>query len=236
MPGDRIIGTIWIPCDCRTKAPINQPTGAFVVDYADPVVYRVSAADVIEDVNDTWVQFAVSNAAPSLATAVIGTSLWDHVCGDAVKRIYEAVLNRARDKMRTVSFPFRCDSPTQYRAMRLFVVPLGEGRLEFRGVSENVFTRPTPFEFLNPPGATRSRGVVRMCSWCKAIAVGAEWKPLETAIEGLKLLAQDSPVSAEYEICDSCLGAFLDDYGPEDKSLALDLQACITFSSRWPKL
>jgi len=65
-----------------------------VVGHALPVVYRIDAADIIEDVNDAWARFAIENDAPSLATEVIGRSIWDYISGPEVRHIYESVFKR----------------------------------------------------------------------------------------------------------------------------------------------
>ena len=204
-----------------------------MVDYANPVVYRISAADVIEDVNDAWARFAIDNDASPLATEVVGKPLWDYISGGAVKRIYESILKCVRTRNRTVSFPFRCDSPSMCRGMRLFVVPLGQERIEFRAVSETAFLQPKPLDLLNPGRARDTQTHLYMCSWCKAVAIGTEWKPIETAMEELRLFARTALPSIKHVICDSCLAAFLEDFMPEDESLADDMQAYITFSNRW---
>lgn len=204
-----------------------------MVDYAHPVVYRINADDIIEDVNDAWVHFAAENGAPLLASEVIGRSLWHYISGDEVQRIYEAVLKHARVKNRTVSFPFRCDSPRLYRSMRLFVTPLGKERLEFRSVCETVAARPTPLDILTASKTAKRQPPVPMCSWCKAVLIGADWKPIEQALEDLRLFDRQAMPLFGHGICDACLRAFLLDYVPEDKDFAAEIQACITFASRW---
>ncbi len=69
-----------------------------MVGQAPPVVYRISADDIIEDVNDAWARFAIENDAPALATEVIGRSLWDYINGLDVVHIYRLLLARVRAK------------------------------------------------------------------------------------------------------------------------------------------
>ena len=53
-------------------------------------VYRIDASDMITDVDDAWVEFARRNEAESLTrTAVVGSSLWNHVSGAETRHVYE---------------------------------------------------------------------------------------------------------------------------------------------------
>lgn len=182
-----------------------------MVDHAHPVVYRINAADIIADVNDAWCQFAVENGAPSLATDVVGKSLWDFIDGREVRRIYASLFQCARKRRRTLSVPFRCDSPDLYRAMRLFVTPVREGGIEIRATLEAICVQPLKLDVLNPSPLAHSMSLLEMCSWCKAILVGAEWHPIEKALEELRLLTAQVLPTITNGVCDSCLQEYLQD-------------------------
>jgi hypothetical protein len=203
-----------------------------VVEHALPVVYRIDAADIIEDVNDAWARFAIENDAPSLATDVIGKSIWDYISGPEVRHVYAAVFKRVRKEHCQLSFPFRCDSPSLYRAMRLSISPMSEGHIEFCSVLETIRGQPRTLDILLRSSAIPSATFLKMCSWCKSIEVGSEWKPIEKAIEELSLLTKESFPTIKQSLCESCLKEYMRDYIGEDVRLASDIQDILPFVRR----
>src|SRR5947209_973097 len=85
--------------------------------------YRV--ADRLVEVNDAWTRFAHNNGAPELAPdAVLGRSLWTFIADPTTRRLYEALVARAREgSPRTV--PYRCDVPAAKRLMRMTITADG---------------------------------------------------------------------------------------------------------------
>ncbi len=204
-----------------------------MVGHAPQVVYRINAADIIEDVNDAWIRFAIENDAPSLATDVIGRSIWDYICGPEVRQIYASIFKRIRTEHCQVSFPFRCDSPSLYRAMRLTVSSMSKGQIEFCSVLETIRAQPLALEILRGKSGSSSPCVVQMCTWCKAIAVGGEWKPIEQALEELNLLTQETLPRIRHDLCDSCRTQYMQDYIAEDAELTAKIQALMPFVKHW---
>lgn len=204
-----------------------------MVGHALPVVYRINAADIIEDVNDAWAQFAIENDAPLLATEVIGKSLWDSISGAEVRHIYASVFERVRKQHCRLSFPFRCDSPSLYRAMRLFVTPMSDGCIEFRSITETIRAQPRTLDILQDRSGSSPSSVVQMCSWCKAIAIGAEWKPIEKAIEELSILTRESMPGIIHALCEPCRVEYLQDYISEDADLTAEIQGLLPLVRRW---
>ena len=204
-----------------------------MVGHALPVVYRINAADIIEDVNDAWGQFAIENDAPLLATEVIGRSIWDYIAGPEVRHIYASIFERVRKQHCQLSFPFRCDSPRLYRAMRLSVSPMSEGKIEFCSIPETIRAQPRTLDILQLRWTSLPSSVVQMCSWCKAIAIGAQWKPIETAIEELGILTRESMPGIIHDLCDSCRVEYMQDYIAEDSELAAEIQGLLPWVRRW---
>jgi len=204
-----------------------------VVGHALSVVYRINAADIIEDVNDAWARFAIENDAPLLATEVIGRSIWDYIAGPEVRHVYASVFERVRKQHCQLSFPFRCDSPELYRAMRLSISPMSEGRIELCSVLETIRTQPRTLDILQRKAGSSPSSVVQMCSWCKAIALGAEWKSIEQAMEELSLFTQESMPGVVHALCDSCRVGYLQDYIAEDADLTAEIQVLLPFVRRW---
>ena len=84
--------------------------------------YRVDATDRINWVDSWWLAFARENGAPELtADSVIGRSLWDFVSGADTRRLFKAIHERVRSSGAPVVLPFRCDSPSLRRHMRLTI-------------------------------------------------------------------------------------------------------------------
>ena len=71
-----------------------------------------------------------------------------------------------------------------------------------------------------------------MCSWCKAIEVGTEWKPIKKAVEELSLLTQESCPAIKQALCESCRKEYMQDYIAEDVKLASDIQDVLPFIKR----
>lgn len=206
-----------------------------MVGHTLPVVYRIDAADIIENVNDAWAQFAIDNDAPLLATEVIGRSIWDYISGPQVRHIYASVFERVRKHHCHLSFPLRCDSPSLYRAMRLSVSPLSEGRIEFCSVLETIRAQPRTLDILRPNLGASLTYVLKMCSWCKAMEVGARWKPIEQAIEEMRLLNQERLPTIMQALCNSCRVKYMQDYMTEDAKLTATIQHLLPFVKRWFK-
>lgn len=204
-----------------------------MVGTALPVVYRINAADIIEDVNDAWGRFALENSAPLLATEVIGKSIWDYIAGPEVRHIYASVFERVRKLQCQLSFPFRCDSPTLYRAMRLSVSPVSGGKIEFCSILETIRAQPRTLDILQLRSKSSPSSAIQMCSWCKAIAFGPEWKPIEQAIEELSMFTRESMPGIVHALCGSCREEYLQDFIAEDPALAAEIQGLLPFVRRW---
>lgn len=204
-----------------------------MVGHGLPVVYRINAADIIEDVNDAWRRFAIENDAPLLATEVIGRSIWNYIVGPEVRHIYASAFERVRKQHCQMSFPFRCDSPELYRAMRLSISPMSEGHIEFCSVLETIRTQPRTLDILQRKSGSLLSPIVQMCSWCKAIEIGSTWKPIEQAIEELCLLTQESMPRVMHALCDSCRVDYMQDYIAEDAELTAEIRRLLPFVRRW---
>ena len=95
--------------------------------------YAIDPFDTIVSVSEPWVEFARENAAPELGK-VIGHSIWEYIEGKPTRDLYDVVFSRVRAQGDTIELPFRCDSPTVYRFMRLVVAPSDGGGVCFQGV------------------------------------------------------------------------------------------------------
>jgi hypothetical protein len=167
-------------------------------------VYRLTAADVIEFVDEGWGRFAVENGAPTLAEGVVGTSLWGYVSGQKVAHLSRELLAKVRGSGREATIPFRCDSPTVRRFLRMRVVPLAGKRVEFHTWVEREATFSEPVPFLDPAVPRDLDTLLRMCAWCKKLDVEGTWLEIQDAIGRLRLFDHPAVPAITHGICDRC--------------------------------
>lgn len=134
-------------------------------------VYRITPDDIIEFVNDAWIRFALENGTPILAQGVVGSSLWKHISGPQVVHLSRELLARVRESRCEANIPFRCDAPTKRRYMRMRILPLGKGKLEFGTWIEREEPYAEPIWLLDPIVPRGHEKFLRMCAWCKRIEV-----------------------------------------------------------------
>ncbi len=166
--------------------------------------YAVDASDRIVSVSQLWLAFARENGAPELSEqAVIGRSLWDFIAGDETTRLYRAIFQRVRSTTPRVVVPFRCDSPTLRRHMRLEIHRGPDDGIRLDGVLEQVELT----EQLNvlDPIFPRSDNLLTMCSCCKrAMIEPVGWLEIEQAAARLHLFEQDQAPRIRQTICPAC--------------------------------
>jgi len=170
-----------------------------------PYLYRITPDDLIEFVNDAWIQFAEINGSPTLPQKVIGTTLWQYISGQEVVHLSRQLVAKIRQTKTEVSVPFRCDSPSIRRFMRMKIMPLAQGRIEFCTWVEREEPFQNPIRLLDPCATKTPMELVRMCAWCKKIAKDGCWLEVEDAIEQLRLFDRLTLPAITHGICDSCL-------------------------------
>jgi hypothetical protein len=168
-------------------------------------LYRITPGDLVEFVNDAWIRFAEENGTPTLPQKVIGSSLWQHISGPEVAHLSRQLLAKIREMKTEVSVPFRCDSPSMRRFMRMNIIPLDQGRIEFRTWVEREELVQHPIRLLDPCATQNIAGLIRMCSWCKKIHKNGCWLEIEDAIEQLRLFDPQTIPAITHGICDHCL-------------------------------
>lgn len=133
--------------------------GAVIQPESSKCHYRVDATDVLRWVDDWWLAFARENGAPELTEQhTLGHSLWEFIADCATRELYQEIHSRVRSSCRTVVLPFRCDSPTLRRHMRLTIKLGDSGQLLYEGV----LTRAEPCSSLEvlDPSFPRSQAVL----------------------------------------------------------------------------
>lgn len=165
--------------------------------------YRVDAQNRLEDVTGDWMSFATENGAPQLtARAVIGQPLLRFVAGKETRHLYEVIIDRVRQKLLTVVFPFRCDGPGVRRFMKLVVSPCPGGKVQF--TSRIVREEEREAVPLFDASVDRSDEYVVVCGWCKRIEVSDRWLEVEDAVCSLQLCSGTRHPQLTHGLCRDC--------------------------------
>lgn len=166
--------------------------------------YRVDAADTIVWVDQLWLAFANENGAPDLTEElVLGRPLWDFISGDVTRRLFSEIHRRVRLSHNPVVLPFRCDSPSLRRHLRLTIAEEQAGAL----IYESVLLRVEPQRYLAAldPEQPRSDCILTMCSCCKrALLEPVGWLELEDVAVRLRIFDRQEVPELRYTICPEC--------------------------------
>lgn len=171
--------------------------------------YVLDRDDVLQWVSDTWLRFAEENEASGMRPELIlGRSLWDFIGCAKTRYLYEHLFATARDDTRSVSVPFRCDAPGLRRFMRLKISPEDDHSLRILVRLEREEPRD-PVEFLEP-GDAQPHELMKMCSWCRRVRSGEEWKEVEEVIANRRLFKGDPLPAISHGVCPDCFDGVLE--------------------------
>jgi hypothetical protein len=166
--------------------------------------YRVDRADTLVWVNSWWLAFARENGAAEITEqSVFGRSLWNFVDDPLTRKIYSELHGRIRATRKPVVLPFRCDSPSVRRDMRMTISPEDHGQLLY----ECVLVRAEPCRRLAlfDTQQERADSFLTLCSCCKrALIEPAGWLDIEDAVARLGVFAQESVPQLRHTVCSRC--------------------------------
>jgi hypothetical protein len=168
-------------------------------------VYRIDENNNIIYVSDNWSKFAKDNDASDscIPPFVFGKSLFDFISDKESRHLYSIIIETVRDKNRSVRIPIRCDSPQLRRFMEITVKALPGNQVEFSSKVIRLEPRDN-LRILNET-ADRSEEIVRICSYCKKIAISdEEWIDAEKAIELLDLFKSVKLPQLTHGVCPVC--------------------------------
>ncbi len=169
--------------------------------------HTIDANDSIVWVSAAWLAFARENGATRLTQElVLGRSLWHFIADDETTELYKALVGRVRAGRGPMVLPFRCDSPTLRRHMRLQVTLEEKGNVRF----DSFLTRAEPCSYIGVLDSrfTRSADVLTMCSMCKRVLnEPSEWLDVEDAVARMNLLEAEKGPQLRYAVCPACLAA-----------------------------
>lgn len=193
----------------------------FTTTGSGELVYRIDHEGRIVDVNDVWDQFArINNGIELTGGAVVGRLLNDFVGDSETKYVYDRIIRRAHEVGKVLSIPFRCDSPTCLRWMRMSVAPIGRDT-EFRTRVLSVASRrPGALALLEPGG----QDLVTCCSWCNRVRSGGAWLAIEDAVVAMRLLERPRVPELTHGICDICQLEVSSSWNPADESCVASRQ------------
>ena len=166
--------------------------------------YRVDAADSLIWVDSLWLAFARENGAAEFTKkTVLGRPLWDFVEGEETRRLYREIHSRMRSGVKSVVLPFRCDSPSLQRHMRMTITREDAGQLMY----ESLLIRAQPQRYLGILDSQRPRSdaVLTMCSCCKrGLFESVGWLDVEDFCARLRLFEARKAPALRHTICPEC--------------------------------
>lgn len=174
------------------------------------VVYRIDQNDFLIFFNAEWNLFAEENDSFHLIGENIWKrSIWDFIHDRGTRHLHATLLHKVRSDRTILRLPFRCDSPALRRFMEMDILPMGEGRVEYRCRMIKIEARePVP---MFPGDVAGGESLLRMCSWCKKVYVGDNsWFEIEDAIKILGLFSTVNLPGISHTMCEECVGGLED--------------------------
>lgn len=176
-----------------------------MVTQSQPVYrYSVDENDVLLSVDHWWLAFAQENNATELTeSSVVGRLLWDFIADDPTRILYREIHARVRSTGNPISLPFRCDSPTLQRFMRVTISTPRDRQLLY----ESSLIRAVPQRRLTvlDPAQQRSTEFLIMCSFCKRCFIEPEtWLELENIALKLRLYDKQTVPGLIFTVCPTC--------------------------------
>jgi hypothetical protein len=175
-----------------------------VTDSTGACVYELDAELRIRAVDRAWSEFAKANAAPELVVppGPIGQGVLGYIQDATTVHLYQRLFERVLRSRLPVVFPFRCDSPEMRRFLEMEIRPSPSSGLQLQTrVVRLEPRRPIP---LLDQAVPRSRSLLRMCSWCKAVDVSGRWCDVEEAVVALSLFERELLPAITHGICPPC--------------------------------
>jgi len=175
--------------------------------------YTIDSQDNIIYINpQEWDEFYNnnSNSSACFAKEIIKDSLWNYIKDFETMHLYENIINNVRTYNREVTFPFRCDSPTQRRFLTLTLKPLENNCIEFISRIEKIEERDYVRVFDN--NRESSEEMLIVCSMCKKIKLEEYlWEEVETAVSLLKLFEKQKLPMLSHGLCPFCKKLYMEE-------------------------
>ncbi|WPD24981.1 MAG: hypothetical protein SD837_10520 [Candidatus Electrothrix scaldis] len=166
--------------------------------------YFINRENRIESINDVWRSFAAKNGGEKLMNEmVLYRDISKFIACDRCQELYYMLLESIRASKKAIGFSFRCDSPETRRYMKMEMVPLEQGKVQFTSYLEREEERE-PVALLEI-FAERSVEIITICSWCKRIkAENGSWLDAEEAVEKMALFHKERLPKLSHGVCPVC--------------------------------
>lgn len=181
---------------------------SLIDDSKDICIYRIDEKDRILFVGGNWYNFAIENDGGDCGVpgAVLGRTLWQFIDGNQVIHLYRILVEKVRTHQTSLTVPIHCDSPDVCREIDVTMHPLPESAVEFNCRVLHIHRRK-PLELLGS-GIERSDALIRICSFCKKIALSEnEWAETEQAVRILKLFGGNRLPGLTHGLCPDCFSS-----------------------------
>lgn len=167
--------------------------------------YTIDSEDRITSVCQNWCEFARDNKATDQCTSplILGRTLWDFISDMETRHIYELMVQQVRMSNKQANVTINCDSPDLKRLIEITINPLDGNSIEFSStIVEEEERDALP---ILDPSVERSRELVKICSFCKKIAVSEnEWLETSQAVARLGLFGQSPMPKLSHGMCPEC--------------------------------
>lgn len=196
---------------------LGKMTDSAVLDQLDGICFVTDSDGIIQSVGPShWDDFAFANEAGAItASAVVGKSLFDFICGDEIKDQLTRLMQRLADAtFDSWVMPYRYDSPGIKRNMRLSVGPLRQsGQLTgfvFQSVLLSRTDRP-PIDIFDFKARAKDAEqmsnlpTVTICSYCQLVKDCRYTRDKWMEAENYYAMGGASEVRISHGICEPCL-------------------------------
>jgi len=170
-----------------------------VLEEEESIIFVLDRSFNILFCNPAWDEFFKANGGqgPYSSDSVLGTSIFD-VTPKILEPFYYSLFHEARISKDPVEHQYECSSPTEYRLMRMRILPLSRG---FIVVNEYLITKRRNMKSFDDidEAAFKDRGNnVTMCSHCRrARRNDGRWKYVP------RFVAMP-PRKIKHRLCDLC--------------------------------
>lgn len=177
----------------------------------ETIRYSIDQNDVIISLSTNWQSYANSNAGGEacLPENIIGNSIYKYIADFETEHFYQIMIHKIRAGGKSITFPFRCDSPSQRRKLQMRIIQI-ENSVVFECEVEEIEERVS-VDLLRSD-LPRTNDMLKVCSMCKQIELtSVEWAEVETALEALGLFDQKQPPQLTHGLCPDCHKIALDE-------------------------
>ena len=166
--------------------------------------YQLDKGDCIIQLSDNWDAFARENDGTDFVREkIINLPLWDFIRDEGVINLLNALFHLIRTTASSLQLPMNCDSPDYRRSLELHISLLPQEGIMCSNHVLDITRRKIPVPLLDTT-IERSDDFIRMCSWCKKIAVDDTWHDVERAIVDLGLFKAQQLPRVTHGICPAC--------------------------------